>query len=298
MGTVAIAASSTAATDAAEFVVNRGGGAVDAALAAAVVGMVTEVGVAAPGAGAFLTVGSGDTEPLVFDGYMAVPGLDGEPDHVNEILAEMEYGGGISAMVGPASVAVPGAWAAFADAHERFGRVGFDVILAPARAIAVAGFRLGQSSLHYLHYSAGPVFSHDPASFAALHPNGSLVDAETVVKMAGLVESLDRLAADGPGAFLHGDLGRHIAADLRQRGSRIGPADLAAYETAIREPLVMTLGEWEFATNPPPAVGGAGVLALLSQLGSGAGVAGVSRRPGATVRLETRPPPSQHRPGF
>lgn len=273
MGTVAIAASSTAATDAADFVVRKGGGAVDAALAAAVVGMITEVGVAAPGAGAFLTVGSGEADPVVFDGYMAVPGLDGEPDHVNEILAEMAYGGGVSAMVGPASVAVPGAWAAFTDAHDRFGRVGFDVILAPARAIAVAGFTLGQSSIHYLHYSAGPVFSHDPASFAALHPGGRLVNEDTVVHMEGLVESLDRLAAEGAGAFLHGELGRRIATDLRARGSRIGPTDFTAYETAIRSPLTMTLGQWELSTNPPPAVGGAGLLALLAQVGSGGDVA-------------------------
>lgn len=274
MGHVAIAAPSAAATDAAEHTVRRGGGAVDAAIAAAIVGMITEVGVAAPGAGAFLTVGGPDSDPVVFDGYMSVPGLDGEPSHLHEILAEMEYGGGVATMVGPASIAVPGAWAAFADAHERFGRVGFDTILAPARHAAHAGFTLGQSCLLYLHHSAGPVFSHDPASYAALHPDGRLVDAETPVRIKGLMDTLDQLAEHGPRWFLHGDLGRHIAEDLRSRGSRISVTDFRSYETAIREPLTISVGNWELSTNPPPAVGGAGLVALLAGLEAGGGIAG------------------------
>ncbi|MEX2422799.1 MAG: gamma-glutamyltransferase, partial [Acidimicrobiia bacterium] len=72
---IAVAAPSPAAVIAAERALGAGGGAVDAALAAAIAAMVTEPGVVAPGAGAFVTVWSQDDNPVVYDGYMAVPGL-------------------------------------------------------------------------------------------------------------------------------------------------------------------------------------------------------------------------------
>jgi gamma-glutamyltranspeptidase/glutathione hydrolase len=67
-------------------------------------------------------------------------------------------------------------------------------------------------------------------------------------------------------ALLSGRLGHRIAEDLWRRGSLIGPADFTSYRDLERQPLVRTVGDWDLFTNPPPAVGGAGLIALLAGL--------------------------------
>ncbi len=238
----------------------------DAAIAAAIAAMFTEIGVAAPGAGAFVTVADFDGTPSVHDGYMAVPGLHGpQPDPV-AIRADMAYGGGLTTMVGPASVAVPGAWAAFDKVHAAHGRIDFGNLVSPTADILAEGFHLGHSCLYYLGYSGESVFGHDPASRALLNPGGRFVTAADVLTIPDAITTLAELAEQGPLAMLHGPLGQRIADDLWQRGSLIGPTDFTVYQDVLRAPLVHEIAGWDLYTNPPPAVGGAGLIALLTGL--------------------------------
>ena len=263
---VAVAAPSLPAARAAQSVAAHGGGAVDAAIAAAIAAMFTEIGVAAPGAGAFVTVSGFQEDPIVHDGYMAVPGLHGRQPEPVTIRADMGYGGGLTTMVGPASVAVPGAWAAFDRVHTLHGRTDFGNLVMPTVKILEAGFTLGSSCLYYLGYSGEAVFGHDPGSRAVLHPGGSLVTANDSVHMPDAVSTLNAIAEEGPMAILSGPLGMRIAEDLWRRGSLIGPTDFTSYRDLERRPLVHSVGEWDLYTNPPPAVGGAGLIALLAGL--------------------------------
>ena len=266
---IAVAAPNALAAQAAADVVGRGGGAVDAAIAAAVAAMVSEPGVVAPGAGAFVTVLDGSVPPTVYDGYMAVPGLGGRNPRPIEHEATMAYGGGVTTVVGPGSIAVPGAWSAFGAAHERHGRLPWAVVLQPAIHLAAVGTPLGATSAMYLTDSFDPVFSHDPAGSVALAPNGQLLAPGGNVRLPGLAESLERLAETGADDFYRGELGSRIAADLWTRGSHLSRVDLDAYSAQLRAPLSIDLGSWRLASNPPPAVGGAALAAVLRRASIG-----------------------------
>ena len=74
---VAIAAGSRIAADAGAEIASKGGNAVDAAIAAAVVSLCTDIGVVSPGGGAFITVLPPDGDPVVIDGYAEMPGRGG-----------------------------------------------------------------------------------------------------------------------------------------------------------------------------------------------------------------------------
>ena len=93
---------------------HAGGNAVDAALSAMMVALVTEIAVIGPGAGGFVTVGGPNHPPVVYDGAMAMPGLGMETDRLGSggVPVHIGYGGGVDTIVGPGSVAVPGGWAA------------------------------------------------------------------------------------------------------------------------------------------------------------------------------------------
>jgi gamma-glutamyltranspeptidase / glutathione hydrolase len=251
-----------------------GGGAVDAAIAAAAVAMVTEVGVCAPGSGGFLTVSDGG-DVTTYDGYMAVPGLgDRSGPRPQSTEVTMAYGGGVTTVVGPGSIATPGIWAAMEEAHRRHGRIEWRLLLGPAAALARTGFAFGPASLTYLRHSHHLVYGHDPASAAAIHHgDGTLRGVGELIAMPDLANSLEDLAREGSAAIHGGGLGRRIGHDLRERGSVLSWDDLASYRAEMRTPLVHRIGRWAIATNPAPAIGGEAVVAVLErlqQLGTGA----------------------------
>ena len=266
---VAVAAPSPAAAIAADRALGAGGGSVDAAIAAAIAAMVTEPGVVAPGAGAFVTVWAPPESPVVYDGYMAVPGLGGRHPKPVEREVSMAYGGGITTVVGPASIAVPGAWAAFGAAHQTHGSIEWSEVVSPSVKLARRGTPLGTTSALYLGYSLESVFDADPAGSRALRRRGRPLQAGERVRVEGLAAALEHIAAAGADDFYRGELGRTIADDLQSRGSHLSAEDLSAYTVERRMPLETSLGGWKLATNPGPAVGGAALAAMLALAGDG-----------------------------
>jgi gamma-glutamyltranspeptidase/glutathione hydrolase len=265
MTDVAIAAPNEAAADAGEEVARAGGNAVDAALAAALVTMVNEVGIVSLSSGGFVTVQPADgATAYTVDRWMDMPGRDralggGTWD------VSTEYGGSIDITIGPGSVAAHGSLAALAEAHRRDGRLPWRELVAPAVEVARGGFRLSSASRYYLDHVHESVFAWDEASRSALHGPDGEVTTEPVV-LPDLVGSLALVAEEGPAALHTGDLARMVTDDVLARGGILGPADLAAYRPAVRPALLTRAGGWTLATTPPPSVGGVVVAALLRLL--------------------------------
>lgn len=265
MTDVAIAAPNEASADAGEQVARAGGNAVDAALAAALVTMVNEVGLVSLSSGGFVTVQPPDgSTPYTVDGWMDMPGRGRELGGGTWDI-HTEYGGGVDITIGPGSVAVHGSLAAFGDAHERGGRLPWREIVAPSIAVARAGFRLSSASRYYLEHVHESIFGWDDTSRAAVHdPQGEVTTAPIV--LPDLAAALELIAAEGPAALYTGELGRLIGADVLERGGILGPDDLAAYRPVTRPSLASRIGDWTLATTPPPSVGGVCVAAMLRRL--------------------------------
>lgn len=259
-----IAAPSTIAAETGAAVVEAGGSVVDAAIAATLTAMCTEPGVCAPGGGGYFTVWMPGEDPVSIDGYMAMPGRGLDRDRkLNSYTVSMEYGGGVSTDVGPASIAVPGGLAAMEATHQRWGRMPWkDVIGAVADAL-VDGFPLPAACRYYLGFSGEPVFAVDPVSRAALFDGSRLRDTGEPIVVEGLTETLRHIAEAGASSFYRGDLAATIAGDLADRGSRLTRYDLADYQAIVRDPVVSQIGDWTVATTPPPAIGGVTLSAIL-----------------------------------
>ena len=245
-----------------------GGNAVDAALAAMMVGLVTEIAVIAPGAGGFVTVGGPDHPPVVYDGAMAMPGLGLDPDRLGGggVPVHIGYGGGVDTIVGPGSVAVPGGWAAMGAVWRDHGSAPWEEIVAPALDHARRGFPLGSVADYYLQYSFDPIFSLDPRSRAALHNGNRRRNAGELIWVPGLADALSAIASEGSEALYRGDLGREISGNLLDRGGIITRRDLSEYRVRKRSPIILGLDEWTVALNPPPAVGGVALAAMLAKV--------------------------------
>ncbi len=289
MRRVAISASSRPAADAAAGVADAGGNAVDAAVAATITAMVSDPGIIGPGAGSFLTIWPPDSDPVVIDGYSAMPGLAaGSISATFGDRVHMDYGGGMDTLVGPDSVAVPGVWAGLGRASARFGALEWADLVGPAIDLTASGFPLSGVSEAYLAYAHDAIYDRTEDSFAALHhPDGSRMADGDTVRIEGLADSLRTIAIEGPESFYTGSIGDRLAAAMGEWGAAMSGADLAAYRAVEREPILVDLDGWQIATNPAPAIGGAvlaGIVLLAGANGFSDWSAASARRLAAVER--------------
>jgi gamma-glutamyltranspeptidase/glutathione hydrolase len=275
MPKVMTAAGSTIAADAAGAVADVGGNAVDAALAACIVSMCTEPGIIAPAAGAFITVWEPGEDPITIDAYCEMPGR-ADPDRIGTGRHEvfMTYGGGMRTNIGYSSVATPGAFAGFDIASKQYGAVPWAEILGPAIHQTRSGFPLPGVTARYWEHSHEAIFGWHPESYPIVHhPDGTVRAQGEILAIPQLADSLELIARGGAEVFYTGEIGHAIADELHEHGGILSRVDMAAYEAVIRQPIRLHLRDWDIATNPAPAIGGAALAGLLMLMGDG-GLAG------------------------
>jgi len=267
---VAVAAPNELAATAGTRLAAEGGNAVDAALAAVLVTMVTEPGLVSLTSGGFVTVQPADgSPPVTVDGWVEMPGRGLPPDGFGRGTHEVRtaYGGGTVMTVGPGSVATPGTLRALDHTHRRYGRAPWPGVVAPAVEAAHDGFPLGHATHSYLEYVHLDVFGWHPDSHAVLHDrDGALLPRGATVVVPHLAESVQLLATEGSEALHAGALGRAIIDHLADHGGILTVADLAAYRAVERPALALERSGWRLATNPAPAAGGVCLAALLALL--------------------------------
>jgi gamma-glutamyltranspeptidase/glutathione hydrolase len=265
-----IAAPSELAVEAARAVVCEGGNAVDAAIAATVVAMCTEIGIVSLDSGAFVTVWPKGGEPRVVDGCVAMPGLGKPRERFGQggLTVEVTYGGGVELVVGCGSVAVGGALAALGETSRRWGSLPWARLFEPARLKAREGFPLSHASRMWLEHSHEAVFGWQPESHALVHDAaGGILGAGAPMRIPNLADTLELIAREGPRCLYGGELGRAVADWVDAGQGLLGLEDLAAYEARVREPLEDTMAGWTVAMPPPPSFGGAALAAMMAMLG-------------------------------
>ena len=263
---IAVATTNQIAADIAAHIAADGGNAIDAAVAASLVTLITEPGVCAPGGGGYITIRRPGAETVTIDANVEMPGRTADPGRFGrrDRIAHMEYGGGVITTVGHASVATPGALAGLGTAHDGWGALPWRAIVEPAVEVARSGFPLSAASRLYLGYSHDVVFGWHPDCYAALHrPDGSLSDVGDTVLVPGLADTLEIVAAEGADTLYTGELARTIAAEFETNGGILTLDDLQAYRPVIRPATSLEIGGFTVATNPPPAIGGVALLSML-----------------------------------
>ena len=262
---VAVATTSALAAEAAAEIADYGGNAVDCAIAAAMFSINTEPGVCALAGSAYVTIWPPGRDPVTIDGNAVIPGIGVLPERnpTAEVI-QMEYGGGIETMVGATSVAVPGTLAALHLASEQFGRLAWHELLRPTIRAARNGFPLSAACHYYLEYSADIIFGRSDDGYKALHTeDGSLREVKSNIVVAHLADTLEAIAEEGCRVFYEGDLGKRITDHVQQLGGMLTMQDLKHYRPIMRPSLLVATGDWMIATNPPPAIGGVVLSAML-----------------------------------
>jgi gamma-glutamyltranspeptidase/glutathione hydrolase len=251
----AIAAGHPLTAEAGARVLEAGGSAVDACVAAAFVSWVCESPLTGPGGGGFMLVheaGSGTSR--VFDCFVAVP-REAAAGELLELAVDFDGDTQQLFRTGAAAVAVPGTALGLDAAHRRFGHVPWSELVEPAARLARDGFELTPAQ-GYLHAILDPLLRHSPEGDAMYAVEGRSARAGERLAFPELAATLERLGEEGASVFYTGDFARAIVEHVQAGGGALQLADLAAYRVIRRRPIVVSYRGHEFRSNPPPSSGG------------------------------------------
>jgi gamma-glutamyltranspeptidase / glutathione hydrolase len=250
-----VAASQPLAARAGVQMLERGGSAIDAAIAAnAVMGVVEP---AMNGIG-------GDLFAIVSDAKSgALYGLNAGGWAPTGLTPELLRAKGHTTMPGAGiySVTVPGAVAGWDALRARFGRLRMPDLLAPAVFYAEHGFPV--TDIIAARWNAdAPKLQPDPESAAIYLPDGRAPRAGEIFRNPALARSLRLVAERGRDGFYAGPTADAILELSRERGGTLTAADLREYEPEWVQPISTTYRGWRVHELPPNTQGIAALLML------------------------------------
>jgi len=264
---LAIAAGNALGAEAGAEIARAGGNAVDAALAAAVMGWVAEPFFTSIGGSGFIAVRAPDGTVEVIDGNVAMPFTAPRQPGQGIKRVYLDYSDGMYTGIGAGSVAIPGVLAAVHRAWERHGHIEWAAVLEPAIRAARDGLPFPKTSGYYLSVTWNEIWSTYPAA-ARIFSNGDgepLVEGDWFVQ-AELAEALEMIAAKGPSTFYSGELAKEIESAITADDGFMTLEDLSRYEAIVRMPIASEWFGWRIESNPPPSLGGASLVQMLGRL--------------------------------
>jgi gamma-glutamyltranspeptidase/glutathione hydrolase len=260
-----VAAAHPLAVEAGLAALEKGGSAIDAAVAVQMVLGVVEPQASGLGGGGFLLYYDAASRAVtVYDGRETAPagatptmflGTDGKPLPFREAVA--------SGM----SVGVPGAVALLELAHKEHGRVPWADLFGPAIGLARDGYAVSPRLADWLKLIKS--FANDPQARATYYnPDGSPRKQGDRVVNPALADTMRHVAEQGTRGLLEGPIAREMVARVRGhvRPGTLAPEDLATYKPVKREALCGPYRVWTVCGMPPPSSGGLAILQILALL--------------------------------
>lgn len=247
-----VAADHRLASQAGLEMLQRGGNAVDAAVAAAfAVGVVNPASCGIGGGGFMLIYLARSGRAVALDYRETAPAAASRDMFVRngEVVPDLSRRGGLA-------VAVPGEVAGLATALRRYGKLPLAAVLEPAIRYARDGFAVGAHLAGEISATRATLRSDPALARTFLHPDGSPLQAGETLHQPELAATLQRLGAEGPQAFYGGTIAQRIAQSVQTAGGVLSASDLSQYRPQWRQPLRGRHNGKTVITMPPPGSGG------------------------------------------
>ena len=250
------------ATAAAIHILQHGGNAADAAVAAATTLGVTEPFVAGPGGGGyFIYYSARDHKVYAIDGREKAP-AGAKPDMFLDNGTPRPFETAVESGV---SVGVPGQVATWGVAEDRFGSMSMRKVLEPAEEVADRGFPLDLPLVSSITGQKAKL-AHFAPSAAFYLPGGNVPPIGYVLRNPDLAETYREIGEHGWRWFYTGPIAREIAQTVQHPPTAPGtPAvlpgtmtaqDMANYTAPFRTPAAWTYRGYRLFGMPPSSSGG------------------------------------------
>lgn len=257
-----VAAAHPLAAEAGREILRKGGSAIDAAIATQLVLGLVEPQSSGLGGGAFIVhFDQAKRSVTTFDGRETAPAA-AKPDRFLRDSQPMDFPDAVRSGL---SVGVPGVMRAMEFAHQKYGRLAWGELFAPAIKLAEDGFPLPER-LHALLQAEGAEAFASGARAYFFNADGTAKAAGTLLKNLDYAETLKVLARDGAKAFYEGAIAEAMVEAVDAAPIAKGDltlADLAGYVAKEREALCFAYRAYKICGMGPPSSGALTVGQML-----------------------------------
>lgn len=260
----AVSAADPRAQAAGEAILAKGGSATDAAVAVMLALTVVEPQSSGIGGGGFM-IHAGADGVVTFDGRETAPATATGSRFLDASGERLAYE---TRVISGLSVGVPGNIALAAEAHEKYGKLPWADLFAPAIALARDGFLMNRRLNGSLSSRAERAGHSEAARAIFFGEDGEPLPVGTVITVPDLADTFERIAAQGPAAMYDTSadaLAAYVAGETPQDG-RMTPADIRGYSAKERDAVCLPYRSYTVCGMGPPSSGGVAVAQMLGQL--------------------------------
>ena len=240
----------------------KGGNAIDAIVASAFTLAVTYPSAGNLGGGGFLVFRQHDGSTFALDFREVAPAsssrdmfLDDDGDYDPDVALRSRLASG-----------VPGSVAGLLLAHERFGKLSRQEVLAEAIRLAEEGFELPEDIARQIAGRKEVWLRSDGSRNKFLDEEGEVLEAGSLFVQKDLAATLQRISKDGRDGFYQGETAELIVAEMTRGIGLISLDDLKDYTPKWRDPILGTYRGHDVISMPPPSSGGIILVQMLNML--------------------------------
>jgi len=243
-------------------VLQRGGNAIDAAVAVGYALAVVYPAAGNLGGGGFMTVQLADGRKTFIDfrekaPLAATPGMYLDP--AGKVIPNLSTRGHLA-------VAVPGSVAGLEHARAKYGTLPRSTLLAPAIALAEAGYTLERGDVEMLREGADKFSRDAPSAAIFLKPGGAPFEIGERLVQPDLARTLQAIAQRGAAGFYQGAVGAALVKSSQGGGGILTQADLDGYAPRELAPIECDYRGLRVISAPPPSSGGVVICEVLNIL--------------------------------
>jgi gamma-glutamyltranspeptidase/glutathione hydrolase len=256
-------------------ILQQGGNAVDAAVAAAFASFVAESALVNIGGGGIAQIYDPKSgRAVVYDFFSDMPGLSAsgqsniDTTNIDFRKILVDFGAAVQPFyIGRGSAAVPGVVAGLCRMVSDAGKLPLAQILTPAIRMAQEGVVVTASQEYVVHLLE-PILT-DTAGIAAVYaPDGRLAREGDLLYFPDLAETLARLGQEGASLFYTGAVGQKIVEDQQHNYGLITQADMAGYQVRPTMPIPVSYRDYTILLPRPSSSGGVLIAFALKLLNS------------------------------
>lgn len=261
-----VSAADPRAAEAGARMLRMGGSAADAAIATMLALTVVEPQSSGIGGGGFFIHAAPDGTVTTIDGRETAPAGAGPDWFLGEDGNPLSYS---EAVLSGLSVGVPSNLRLAEMAHRKYGKLPWEMLVAPAYELARDGFEITPRFHEFLVRSPERAGASAEGKALFFDEAGEPRPVGTRIRNPLLAATLLKLSAEGPDSFYQGSFASNIAAHIREatpRSAGMTAADVTSYAAKPRDPVCGTYRVYRICGMGPPSSGATTVIAILKQL--------------------------------
>lgn len=249
------------ATKVGQNILEKGGNAIDAAVAVAYALSVVEPCCGNIGGGGFMLIHFNTGKNIVLNFREKAP-LDASAAwYLNKMRGRSQE----ELQEGYQSVAVPGTVLGLNTALKKYGTLPLKVVMKPAIQLAEKGFRLVPGDVAVLKTN-WPQLKKQANIRAIFSKNGRMLGVGDYLVQKDLATSLKEIAKKGSAAFYRGKIAHQIVAASKKHGGLLTKTDFLNYEIETQSPLRCSYRGYQILALAPPSSGGVILCEILQIL--------------------------------